>query len=105
MKATFSTDDHSYEITTEHASSSHGQPVLLSDGQLTDVEVEYEPEFPEPPTALRLLADVAGVWGGPETRRQLHALADEMLASVESPRGADYDRVIDEFIRRKDAAE
>lgn len=105
MKATFRTDGYEYELTTEHATSSLGQPVLLSDGQLTDVQIDYQPDTPEAPTPLDLLADVAGIWNGPETRRQLAILAQEMLSAIVQPNGADYDTVISEFIRRKDATE
>ncbi len=100
MKATFSRDGHEYCLTTEHAASSHGRPVLLSDGELTDVLVEYLADEVRMPAALELLADAAGIWGGPETRRRLEALADEILSGKENPNGADYDRVIAEFQAR-----
>ncbi len=43
------------------------------------------------------LADAAGIWKGPVTRRKLAALAAEMRPRT----GADYDRIIAEFQARK----
>lgn len=105
MLAKFEINRIEYEITTEHAASSHGHPVLLRNGELTDLPVEYEADESPLPSALDLLADCAGIWGGPQTRRELERLADEMLADVENPNGADCDRVIAEFKRRKESAE
>lgn len=99
MKLSFIHAGRKYEATNEHASSSYGQPVLLVSGALTDVPVRFIADEPERPSALDLLAQAAGIWYGPATRRALHALAEEMLANTEKPRGADLDRVIDEFIR------
>lgn len=97
MKAAFTFDGYQLEITTEHAASSYGQAILLSDGRLTDVAVDYEPDD-EQPTAIDLLADAAGVWGGPQTRRELAAMAETMLSEIKVPCGADYDRVIQAFV-------
>ena len=85
------------EVTTEHATSNHGLPVVLVDGTVTDTPAEYRPD-PCGCTALDLLADAAGIHDGPETRRELHELAAVMLP--ENPRGADYDAVLDEFRTR-----
>ena len=87
------------EVTTEHAASSYGLPVVLIDGVLTDTQVAYRHE-PDTPTVLSLLASQAGIHDGPVTLAALGDLADEMLADVGQPRGEDYDRVIDEFQRR-----
>jgi hypothetical protein len=98
MKATFSHDGYEYTLTNEHAASSYGQPVLLlSANRLTDAVVTYEPDECGC-TILALLADIRGIHNGPETRRQLSRLAEEMEVNVS--RGADYDRVIEEFIAR-----
>ena len=108
MKVAFAFRGYHLEITTDHAASSHGQPVVLSDGRLTDAAVDYVPDD-EQPTALDLLADAAGIWAGPQTRRELAAVAETMLSETDAPRGADYDRVIDAFAaegrRRQQAAE
>jgi len=90
---------HRHEITTEHSASSYNLPVLLVSGELIG-QVHYEPDEIELPSALQRLADEAGVWGGSATRKALNDLAEELLGGVERPRGADYDRVVDEFIRR-----
>jgi hypothetical protein len=97
MRATISFHGTSIEITTDHAASSYGQPVVLIDGELTDIAVEYEADEPAIPTVLDRLADAAGVWAGPETRRQLAMLGDQMLADIEHATGADYDHVIAAF--------
>lgn len=97
MKMNYTHDGYSIEITTEHSSSSNGQPVLLSDGRLTETVVEYEPDDCSC-TILGMLADVRGIHDGPKTRRQLSRLADDLQLSVLS--GTDCDRVIAEFQRR-----
>jgi len=96
MRATFSTGRHEYTITTEHAASSYGIPVIIVDGELTDGRVQYSPDEYEPPTVLSILADAAGVWGGPATRRALADYASARLPA--NPGGADYDRIIGEFL-------
>ena len=102
MKLTMQIDGHEYTATTEHASSSHGIPVVLRDGEITDIQAEYTADDAPTCHPLDILAEAAGVWGGWRTREALHALAGEMLAEVERPVGADYDRVIAEFKRRSD---
>ncbi len=109
MQATFEHDGHQITITTEHATSSYGIPVVLVDGEPT-VQVDSYERDPDPPqrTVLDQLADLAGVWNGPETRRQLAVLADTMLHATPSPCGADYDSVIAAFLaeyERRRAAE
>jgi len=99
MKIGYIFGGHKHEISTEHPASNYGQPVLLVSGELVG-PVYYEPDEMELPTVLHRLADEAGIWAGLATRRALSELAEKMLAGVERPRGADYDRVIDEFIRR-----
>ena len=100
MKLTMQIDGHEYTATTEHASSSHGIPVVLRDGEITDIQAEYTADEAATCHPLDSLAEAAGVWGGWRTREALHALAGEMLAEVPQPVGADYDRVIAEFQRR-----
>lgn len=95
MRATFEIFGHRVEVTTEHTTCSYGSAAVLVDGELADVSVSYQADTPPQRSALDLLADAAGVWHGPETRRKLDALADEMLG--DDPSGADYDRVIAEF--------
>jgi hypothetical protein len=102
MKLTMQIDGHEYTATTEHASSSHGIPVVLRDGRLTDIRAEYTADDTPTSHPLDILAEAAGVWCGPRTREALHDLAGEMLAEVKRPVGADYDRVIAEFKRRRD---
>ena len=104
MKARFSYEGYEFELTTEHAASSHNIPVLLLGGILTNVGVEYKPDEPDTPSVADLLADAAGIWGGSQTRRELADLAAEMLRNVANPQGTDYDRVIEEFERRGKAA-
>lgn len=84
-------------ITTDHAASSYGNPVVLIDAELTDIQAQYAPDECEC-NVLDLLANAAGIWGGGQTRRELRALADEMLG--ENPTGVNYDAVITEFARR-----
>ena len=100
MKLTMQIDGHEYTATTEHATSSHGIPVVLRDGEITDIRAEYTADDTTSSHPLDLLAEAAGVWGGWRTREALHDLAGEMLAEVPQPVGADYDRVIAEFQRR-----
>ena len=104
MKLTMQIDGHEYTATTEHASSSHGIPVVLRDGEITDIRAEYTADDTPTSHPLDLLAEAAGVGGGWRIREALHALAGEMLAEVPQPVGADYDRVIAEFQRRRTAA-
>ena len=101
MKLTMQIDGHEYTITNEHASSSYGIPVVIRNGEITDIQAEYTADEAATCHPLDLLAEAAGVWGGWRTREALHALAGEMLAEVERPVGADYDRVIAEFQRRR----
>jgi hypothetical protein len=103
MKLTMRIDGHEYTATTEHSASSHGLPVVLCDGELTDIRAEFTADDTPTCHPLDHLAEAAGVWSGWRTREALHALASEMLAEVERPCGADYDRVIAEFQRRRDA--
>ena len=106
MRLTLKIGRHEYTITTDHSASSYGIPVVLRDGELSDIIAEYEADEPDMPTALDLLADAAHVWGGPATRR---ALADYAAAHLpEDPTGADYDRILGEFVaegQRRRAAE
>lgn len=39
MKVSFQLHGRRYTVTTEHSASSYGVPVLLIDGELSDVEV------------------------------------------------------------------
>jgi hypothetical protein len=58
------------------------------------------------PSLLDQLATESGVWGGPATRAELHALAERMLPA--RPKARDYARVIEAFQvegRRRMAAE
>ncbi len=97
MNAKLMIDGRQVIITNEHATSSYGLPVVLVDGEITDIGVEYEADRCEC-NILDMLADAAGIHNGPRTRRALRSLADEMLP--DNPRGGDYDPVIDEFVRR-----
>ena len=99
MKIGYLFGGHKHEITTEHSASSYGAPILLVSGKVVS-EVFYEADEIHHPSILDQLARQAGVWPGPATLSALQDLANEMLADVENPRGADYDRVVDEFIRR-----
>lgn len=96
----FEHDGTRFEITTEHPAASYGRPVVLVDGTLTDGAPHYEQDAVEQPHPLDVLASAANVHDGPVTRGRLHGLAAAMLAGVERPTGADYDRVISEFTRR-----
>lgn len=99
MTATITYNRHTITITTEHAASSYGLPVVLLDGQLTDISVEYTPAEPECPSALEQLATMAHVHDGRRTRKDLSTLADELCPEgIRS--GADADRVVAEFQRR-----
>ena len=100
MRMTMHVGGHEYTVTTDHASSSYGIPVVLRNGEITDIQAEYTADEAATCHPLDGLAEAAGVWGGWRTREALHALAGEMLAEVERPRGEDYDRVIAEFQRR-----
>jgi hypothetical protein len=102
MKLTLKLGGNEYTVTTEHSTSSHGIPVVLRDGEITDIQAEYTADEAATCHPLDSLAEAAGVWCGPRTREALHDLAGEMLAEVERPRGEDYDRVIAEFQRRRD---
>ena len=102
MKITVKIDERDIEITTEHSASSYNQPIVLVDGELTDFQAHYERDECGC-SILGLLADAAGVWGGRHTREKLLELSAEMLP--ENPTGADYDKVIAEFKRRKDIQE
>lgn len=104
MKLTLKIDGTEYTITNEHATSSHGIPVVLRDGEITDIQAEYTADEAATCHPLDSLAEASGVWGGWRTREALHALAGEMLAEVSRPCGGDYDRVIAEFQRRRTAA-
>lgn len=102
MKASITIGEREFTITTDFPSSCHGQPVVLVDGQITDIPVAYEPDECGC-NVLDLLANVAGIHDGPVTRRNLHLLADDVLPP--DPYGADYDAVITEFKRRKEATQ
>lgn len=82
-----------YTITTDHAASSYGMPVLLVDGILADVEISYDRQRLEYRTALDVAADQAGVHDGPMTRQDLAALAEEMA-------GETHAQIIAEFQQR-----
>jgi hypothetical protein len=81
--------------------------VVLVNEELTDDVrvVEYDPDESYCPSILDMLADNAGIHNGPRTRRDLYTLQAEMIGSIVQPNGADYDRVIAEFIRRGKEAE
>lgn len=93
MRITLHVEGKEIVITTDHAASRYGTPVVLVDGTLTDTPVEYQGDEPAPPTLLDLMADRAGVWGGAQTRRDLAALAVEMSGQPE-------EKIIKEFQRR-----
>jgi len=90
------------EVTTEHAASSHGQPVVLVNGELSNWPVEYEPDKCSC-NILDMLADEQGIHNGWRTRSALRQLKDKLFRElrVENPRGVAYDTVIDEFIKER----
>ncbi len=93
---------HHIEVTTEHSASSYGHPVVLVDGHLADVAVEYYPDECNC-TPLTLLADQAGICHGGETRRQLRLLAEELYPQAwreDTLTGLEIEHVICEFKRR-----
>ncbi len=98
MRTTTTINNQRIEITTEHPASSHGIPIVLVDGELTDVPVEHEPDYCHC-TALDLLADAAGIHTGPRSRRALHELAAELYPDGPQT-GAQCDRVIRTAQRR-----
>jgi len=100
MRLEFAYNDRHFVATDEHSAASYNQPVLLIDDELSDTRIAYEPDEPPKDSALDLLADERGVWGGPATRGALAMLAERMLGGMDAAdvRGADYDRVIDAFI-------
>ena len=99
METTITINGHIYTATTERAESSYGQPVVLRDGEITDLRATHR-ENECNCTILGLLADRAKIWTGPATRRALSALSDEMYPDGPTC-GADYDRIIAEFAARK----
>jgi len=102
MKTALTIDGKAIEITTDHAASSYSQPVVLVDGELTNVPAAHEADECGC-NVLDMLADAAGVWTGPASRRALHSLAAEMFSGPLT--GADYDAVIAEFKRRGEQEE
>jgi hypothetical protein len=42
MNVSFSFEGHDFEITTKHSASRYRGPVLLVDGELTDVPVQFD---------------------------------------------------------------
>ena len=60
MKATLTIGERVFTITTDFPSSSYGQPVVLCDGQITDIGVVYEPNECGC-NVLDMLADAAGI--------------------------------------------
>lgn len=91
---------HDIEITTERSESSYGQPVVVVDGAITDTQAVCDGVLWDHVCdgLLSQMADGAGIHVGPKTRADLRDLAKTLLPG--SPRGADYDRVIDEFRSR-----
>ena len=90
------------EVITEHAASSHGQPVVLVNGELANWPVEYEPDECSC-NILDMLADERGVHNGWRTRSALRAVRDAHFREhgVEVARAVDYDWVINKFIRER----
>jgi hypothetical protein len=98
MRMSMSIGAHQYEITTDHSASSYGQPVVLRDGELTNLTAEYSADECHC-SALGLLADIAGIHNGPATRTALDTLAAELYPhGIRS--GAACDAVIAEFRKR-----
>ena len=96
MKCELRINGVAYTISTEHSAASYNRPVILAGGEIVGECDAYQPDEPELPTVLNLLADAHRVFGGAATRR---ALADYAGAHLpEEPIGADYDRVIGEFV-------
>jgi hypothetical protein len=87
-----------YVATNDHAASSYGQPVVLQDGELTDIGCTYATDECHC-YALRLLADMAGIHNGPATRTALDNLSAELYPQGVRT-GAECDAVIVEFRKR-----
>lgn len=101
MRAAMEIEGKGVEVTTEHAGSSYGIPVVVVDGEIVGQVAEYVPDECNC-TILGLLADQAGVWGGPATRRELSALGVE-LYGTRAWTGAECDDIIAQFRARKEA--
>jgi len=103
MRIELKVDGRDIAVTTEHAASSYGQPVVLVDGELTDIVATDRGEQSEDAhpihDALDALADNAGIHDGPQTRLALHNLAGE-LGDPAGVNGRMLDRTIEEFQRR-----
>lgn len=97
MKMQFVFEGREIVISTEHAASSYGKPVMTIDGTLIG-EVEYEPDVCNC-NALDAVADMHHIHNGPRTRADLRALMAEMIPGGATC-GHDYDRVCIEFRRR-----
>lgn len=101
LEIRFEYDGKEFCITTEHSASSYGQPVVLVDGELTNIvpEVEFSTSERSP---LDHIADAWGIHKGWYTRSKLHTLADNLLENVPQPIGADYDKVCLIFLQEQD---
>lgn len=115
MHVTVTVEGRTITVTTDHAASSHGLPVVVIDGELTDIPAEYEADAgdnrlhsgdpaDQVGLALGALHRAQGGFAGRRTLDELHALASDMLANVPGGaadvRGEHLQAVIDEFARR-----
>lgn len=88
MEAKTTIEGKEITITTEHATSSYDIPVVLIDGEITDIPAEYEPDRStfdwcyQSPIYIALCAMWAarGGWQGAATIRALVDLADQQWA-------------------------
>jgi hypothetical protein len=113
MRTTIKIGKHEYTATTEHSASCYGLPVVLRDGEITDLHAEhiadeYDPvsvmidyvlsgEYPYAAawTATVALARLANIHiGGQATLSALRALVDDM------PDATAPQAIVDEFFRR-----
>jgi hypothetical protein len=102
MKAQVTIGGREITITTEHSASSYGLPVVLIDGELTNLPATFEHE-PGQTTALDLLADRAGIHFGFRTRDALRKAVRERYG--EEPTGTQIDQAIEDFKAARAAAE
>ena len=95
MLVEFTIDDHTYSLCNVHSLNGGANNTAVEvDGEPVLATVNYEPHEP---SIVQLLGNTAGIWGGEKTRIALDALAEEMLKKIDTPTGADYDRVISQF--------
>lgn len=94
MICTIQLNNRKIEVTTERAESSYGQPVVLVDGQITDISAMYEADEPDDAAAMERYVEARpanahwaatlalhvydGGWTGPATLRALSKLHDEL---------------------------